>query len=241
MPGAGSSLQVANAIAQAREAAAWLGDAGEGHDGWCCPAEAPLEDEDEDEEEGSAATLLFESLRDWEKELKRLGAVGWRVSAVNERFDMAPRYGPWAPQHPILGGKGGGGAQHEPPRPRGEQGGWCRDGGEEPPLCLGKHPVSHSKWHPGIWGVLGRGHLPHAPPPPAHSLPQYLWVPSGLLDHDLKRTFAHFEEHRVPVSALGECWGGGKGIGDGGVMCVGVSPCLARSACAGTTQAAETC
>lgn len=108
MPGAGSSLQVANAIAQAREAAAWLGDAGEGHDGWCCPAEAPLEDEDEDEEEGSAATLLFESLRDWEKELKRLGAVGWRVSAVNERFDMAPRYGPWAPQHPILGGKGGG-------------------------------------------------------------------------------------------------------------------------------------
>ncbi|XP_049661552.1 myotubularin-related protein 11 isoform X2 [Accipiter gentilis] len=124
------AFRVANAIAQAREAAAWLGDAGEGHDGWCCPAEAPLEDEDEDEEEGSAATLLFESLRDWEKELKRLGAVGWRVSAVNERFDMAP------------------------------------------------------------------------------SLPQYLWVPSGLLDHDLKRTFAHFEEHRVPRL----CWhhpGGG--------------------------------
>ncbi|XP_074895547.1 myotubularin-related protein 11 isoform X3 [Buteo buteo] len=124
------AFRIANAIAQAREAAAWLGDAGEGHDGWCCPAEAPLEDEDEDEEEGSAATLLFESLRDWEKELKRLGAVGWRVSAVNERFDMAP------------------------------------------------------------------------------SLPQYLWVPSGLLDHDLKRTFAHFEERRVPRL----CWhhpGGG--------------------------------
>ncbi|NWZ57188.1 MTMRB protein, partial [Haliaeetus albicilla] len=122
------AFRVANAIAQAREAAAWLGDTGEGHDGWCCPAEAPLEDEDE--EEGSAATLLFESLRDWEKELKRLGAVGWRVSAVNERFDMAP------------------------------------------------------------------------------SLPQYLWVPSGLLDHDLKRTFAHFEERRVPRL----CWhhpGGG--------------------------------
>ncbi|NXW24186.1 MTMRB protein, partial [Circaetus pectoralis] len=84
------AFRVANAIAQAREAAAWLGDAGEGHDGWSCPAEAPLEDEDEEEEEGSAATLLFESLRDWEKELKRLGAVGWRVSAVNERFDMAP-------------------------------------------------------------------------------------------------------------------------------------------------------
>ncbi|XP_010563913.1 PREDICTED: myotubularin-related protein 11 [Haliaeetus leucocephalus] len=122
------AFRVANAIAQAREAAAWLGDTGEGHDGWCCPAEAPLEDEDE--EEGSAATLLFESLRDWEKELKRLGAVGWRVSAVNERFDMAP------------------------------------------------------------------------------SPPRTLWVPSGLLDHDLKRTFAHFEERRVPRL----CWhhpGGG--------------------------------
>ncbi|NXS07134.1 MTMRB protein, partial [Neodrepanis coruscans] len=86
--------------------------------------------EENDEEEGLGATLLFESLRDWEKELERLGAVGWRVSAVNERFDMAP------------------------------------------------------------------------------SLPRYLWVPSGLLDHDLKRTFAHFQERRVPRL----CWhhpGGG--------------------------------
>ncbi|KAM6106621.1 myotubularin-related protein 11 [Pterocles gutturalis] len=131
------AFRVANAIAQAREAAAWLGDTGEGQDGWSCPAGAPVEDEDEDEEEeeeeeeeGSAATLLFESLRDWEKELKRLGAAGWRVSAVNERFDMAP------------------------------------------------------------------------------SLPRYLWVPSGLLDHNLKRLFAHFEERRVPRL----CWhhpGGG--------------------------------
>ncbi|XP_068270830.1 myotubularin-related protein 11 [Nyctibius grandis] len=128
------AFRVANAIAQAREAAAWLGDSGEGHGGWSCPAEGPLEDEEEEdeeeEEEGSAATLLFESLRDWEKELERLGAAGWRVSAVNERFDMAP------------------------------------------------------------------------------SLPRYLWVPSGLLDHDLKRTFAHFEERRVPRL----CWhhpGGG--------------------------------
>ncbi|NWU90957.1 MTMRB protein, partial [Upupa epops] len=128
------ALRVVNAIARAWEAAAWLG---EGRDGWSCPAEAPLEDDDEEEneeedeeEEGSAATLLFENLRDWEKELKRLGAAGWRVSAVNERFDMAP------------------------------------------------------------------------------SLPRYLWVPSELLDHDLKRTFAHFEEHRVPRL----CWrhpGGG--------------------------------
>ncbi|NXR80645.1 MTMRB protein, partial [Pycnonotus jocosus] len=125
------AFRVANAIAQAREEAAWLGDAAEGHNGWSWPGEAPTEEEeDEDEEEGSSTTLLFESLRDWEKELRRLGAAGWRVSAVNERFDMAP------------------------------------------------------------------------------SLPQYLWVPSGLLDHDLKRTFAHFQERRVPRL----CWhhpGGG--------------------------------
>ncbi|NXH61063.1 MTMRB protein, partial [Rhabdornis inornatus] len=124
------AFRVANAIAQAREAAAWLGDAAEGHNGWSCPGEAPPEKEEEEEEEGSSTTLLFESLQDWEKELQRLGAVGWRVSAVNERFDMAP------------------------------------------------------------------------------SLPRYLWVPSGLLDHDLKRTFAHFQERRVPRL----CWhhpGGG--------------------------------
>ncbi|XP_068851435.1 LOW QUALITY PROTEIN: myotubularin-related protein 11 [Aphelocoma coerulescens] len=128
------AFRLANAIARAREAAAWLGDAAEGHDGWSCPGGAPPEEvdeeEEEDEEEGSSATLLFESPQDWEKELQRLGAAGWRVSAVNERFDMAP------------------------------------------------------------------------------SLPQYLWVPSGLLDHDLKRTFAHFQERRVPRL----CWhhpGGG--------------------------------
>ncbi|XP_071273420.1 LOW QUALITY PROTEIN: myotubularin-related protein 11 [Agelaius tricolor] len=122
------AFRVANAIAQAREAAARLGDAA---DGWASSGEAiPEEEEDEDEDEGSSTTLLFESLRDWEEELRRLGAAGWRVSAVNERFDMAP------------------------------------------------------------------------------SLPQYLWVPSGLLDHDLKRTFAHFQERRVPRL----CWhhpGGG--------------------------------
>ncbi|XP_032938579.1 LOW QUALITY PROTEIN: myotubularin-related protein 11 [Catharus ustulatus] len=122
------AFRVANAIAQAREAAAWLGDTAEGPDGWSYPSEASPEEEEE--EEGLSTTLLFESLRDWEKELQRLGAAGWRVSAVNERFDMAP------------------------------------------------------------------------------SLPQYLWVPSGLLDHDLKRTFAHFQERRVPRL----CWhhpGGG--------------------------------
>ncbi|XP_053906601.1 myotubularin-related protein 11 [Cuculus canorus] len=119
------AFRVANAIARAREAAAWMVDVSEGHHGCSCPVRAPLEEEEEEEEdEDLAATLLFESLQDWETELKRLGTEGWRVSAVNERFDMAP------------------------------------------------------------------------------SLPRYLWVPSGLLDHDLKRTFAHFEERRVPRL----CW-----------------------------------
>ncbi|XP_031462107.1 myotubularin-related protein 11 isoform X3 [Phasianus colchicus] len=103
------AFEVANAIAEARETATWPGDS-RSH------VDATMGD---DEEEGSPPTLLFESLQDWERELQRLGAVGWRVSAVNERFDMAA------------------------------------------------------------------------------SLPRYLWVPSTLLDHDLKRTFAHFQERRV--------------------------------------------
>ncbi|NWR81278.1 MTMRB protein, partial [Centropus unirufus] len=135
------AFRVANAIAQAREEAAWLVDVGEDHTGCSCPPGAPLEEEeeeeDDEEDEDSASTLLFESLWDWEKELKRLGATGWRVSAVNERFDMAP------------------------------------------------------------------------------SLPRYLWVPTALLDHDLKRTFPHFEERRVPRL----CWqhpGGGALLRAGG-------------------------
>ncbi|XP_051013682.1 myotubularin-related protein 11 isoform X1 [Acomys russatus] len=32
---------------------------------------------------------LLETLEDWETELKRQGAKGWRVSTVNERFDLA--------------------------------------------------------------------------------------------------------------------------------------------------------
>lgn len=82
-PSPHSLPQVANAIAQAWETATWPGDSGSHVD-------ATMGD-DEDEEEGSPPTLLFESLQDWERELQRLGAVGWRVSAVNERFDMAPR------------------------------------------------------------------------------------------------------------------------------------------------------
>lgn len=78
-----SLAQVANAIARARDTATWPGDSGSHVD-------ATMGD-DEDEDEGSPPTLLFESLQDWERELQRLGAVGWRVSAVNERFDMAPR------------------------------------------------------------------------------------------------------------------------------------------------------
>ncbi|KAL8184854.1 UNVERIFIED_CONTAM: hypothetical protein K2H54_030875 [Gekko kuhli] len=50
-------------------------------------------------EEEEFPPLLFETLWDWEKELKRLGAAGWRVSPVNERFDMStslPKY-LWVP------------------------------------------------------------------------------------------------------------------------------------------------
>ncbi|XP_048213040.1 myotubularin-related protein 11 isoform X2 [Perognathus longimembris pacificus] len=42
---------------------------------------------------------LLETLEDWEMELKKQGARGWRVSTVNERFDVAtslPRYF-WVP------------------------------------------------------------------------------------------------------------------------------------------------
>ncbi|XP_063173187.1 myotubularin-related protein 11 isoform X2 [Candoia aspera] len=45
------------------------------------------------------SVLLFETLSDWEEELKRLGAASWRVSPVNERFDMStslPKY-LWVP------------------------------------------------------------------------------------------------------------------------------------------------
>ncbi|XP_064355149.1 myotubularin-related protein 11 isoform X1 [Dromaius novaehollandiae] len=119
------AFRVATAIARARETAAWPGDAetaleedGEEDE------EDDSDEEEEEEEEEEGPTLLFESLRDWEKELKRQSAAGWRVSAVNERFDMAT------------------------------------------------------------------------------SLPKYLWVPGRLLDKDLKRAFAHFEERRVPRL----CW-----------------------------------
>uniref|UniRef100_A0A8B9SYL3 Myotubularin phosphatase domain-containing protein n=1 Tax=Anas platyrhynchos TaxID=8839 RepID=A0A8B9SYL3_ANAPL len=109
------AYRLANAIAKARETATWPWDSGDSSSWAETKPEEEEEDEEEeeeeegDDEEGSAPTLLFESLPDWEKELKRQGAAGWRVSAINERFDMAP------------------------------------------------------------------------------SLPRYLWVPSGLLDHDLKQ------------------------------------------------------
>uniref|UniRef100_H9GFZ0 Myotubularin phosphatase domain-containing protein n=1 Tax=Anolis carolinensis TaxID=28377 RepID=H9GFZ0_ANOCA len=79
--------------------------------------------EEEEAEEGSG-TLLFETLSDWEKELQRMGADGWRVSPANERFDMST------------------------------------------------------------------------------SLPKYLWVPGRFLDNELKRTFVHFNERRIPRL----CW-----------------------------------
>lgn len=33
----------------------------------------------------------YESAADWEQELERTGATGWRVSAVNDRFEMSTR------------------------------------------------------------------------------------------------------------------------------------------------------
>ncbi|KAK7886185.1 hypothetical protein WMY93_025806 [Mugilogobius chulae] len=62
----------------------------------------------------------FESAQDWEQELERCGAVGWRVSAVNERFEMAT------------------------------------------------------------------------------SLPRFVVVPQRVLDTELKKSFAHFSEGRIP-------------------------------------------
>ncbi|XP_067328463.1 myotubularin-related protein 11 [Anolis sagrei] len=82
------------------------------------------EEEEEEEGEEGSGTLLFEALSDWEKELERMGATGWRVSPANERFDMST------------------------------------------------------------------------------SLPKYLWVPGRFLDNELKRTFVHFNERRIPRL----CW-----------------------------------
>lgn len=62
----------------------------------------------------------FESALDWEAELERCSAVGWRVSGVNERFEMAT------------------------------------------------------------------------------SLPRFLVVPQKVLDTELKKSFAHFSEGRIP-------------------------------------------
>ena len=33
----------------------------------------------------------FESVDEWERELERCGAKGWRVSTVNDRFEMSTR------------------------------------------------------------------------------------------------------------------------------------------------------
>lgn len=65
-------------------------------------------------------TLLFETFMDWENELKRIGALDWRVSPINERFDTSA------------------------------------------------------------------------------SLSKYFLVPSKVLDTELKRTFPHFNERRIP-------------------------------------------
>ncbi|XP_063001918.1 myotubularin-related protein 11 [Elgaria multicarinata webbii] len=90
------AFRVTMAIAQAQESSGWDG----------CYENAALKNlensqlgREKGEPEGGSPTLLFESPRDWEKELKRLGAAGWRVSPVNERFDMCtslPKY-LWVP------------------------------------------------------------------------------------------------------------------------------------------------
>ncbi|NXI91256.1 MTMRB protein, partial [Psophia crepitans] len=139
------AFRVANAIAQAREAAAWLGDAGEGHDGWSCPAETLSEDEDEEDEEeeegeeGSAGTLLFENLRDWEKELclESLLLGGRGPCVLTDAADLPTladiqlahlklralclpgcqgHHGGWAAD-PQAGGRGIPGCPHAPPQP----------------------------------------------------------------------------------------------------------------------------
>ncbi|CAG00931.1 unnamed protein product [Tetraodon nigroviridis] len=67
----------------------------------------------------------FESAADWEQELDRCGATGWRVSSVNDRFEMST------------------------------------------------------------------------------SLPRFVVVPQKVLDTELKKSFAHFNEGRIPVSTAG--------------------------------------
>jgi len=44
--------------------------------------------------------------------------------------------------------------------------------------------------------------VPLPSPPRSHSLPRYNVVPQKVLDTELKRTFAHFNEGRIPVSPL---------------------------------------
>ncbi|XP_067831931.1 myotubularin-related protein 10-B-like [Heptranchias perlo] len=41
------------------------------------------------QEEDVYPTRMFESLSDWESEIVRTGALGWRVSLVNERFEVS--------------------------------------------------------------------------------------------------------------------------------------------------------
>ncbi|XP_072839944.2 myotubularin-related protein 11 isoform X3 [Pogona vitticeps] len=82
------AFRVTMAIAQAQESSSWDGS-------YESVAWKNLENGQPSQEEEDPPTLLFESLCDWEKELKRLGAEGWRVSPANERFDMStslPKY-----------------------------------------------------------------------------------------------------------------------------------------------------
>ncbi|KAJ7307181.1 hypothetical protein JRQ81_009168 [Phrynocephalus forsythii] len=84
------AFRVTMAIAQAQESSGWRGSYENAT--WMNLEDGPLRKEDQ-----AFPTLLFESPVDWEKELRRMRADGWRVSPANERFDMStslPKYMP---------------------------------------------------------------------------------------------------------------------------------------------------
>ncbi|KAJ6652449.1 hypothetical protein lerEdw1_011567 [Lerista edwardsae] len=79
------AFRVTMAIAQAQESSGYEDAA------WRSPENGQRSREEEQGGEEEPPTLLFETLCDWEAELRRLAGAGWRVSPVNERFDMATR------------------------------------------------------------------------------------------------------------------------------------------------------
>lgn len=97
-----------------------------------------------------------ESVSDWEQELERCGASGWRVSSVNDRFEMSTRYN----SHPS------------------------------------KQEESFKALFDKIRIILTFHFFCLFPV----SLPRFIVVPQKVLDTELKKSFAHFNEGRIPVS-----------------------------------------